>query len=231
MGLRCPGPRTGPFYVHALPDPSPAAASPRVRHLPENPSPPSLVRLPVPPPSRASAFDQLFVSHFIDSFFGSMKPPPAPGTPPKLWLHELPRFLASADPSPASPAKHAIRAASMLSYGSLAGDVPIKMAASRWYTKALQDLRRVLSCPADSAAETESAVCAVVMLIHFETWAGTYQTAWLQHVKGAVRLFQQAGPERCRDGFMRQIFSHLRLQAVRSSHLVPVPFLCVWSRR
>lgn len=197
-GLPCPGARTGTFFVHAVPGASSSHGACS-----------SALQLPGPQPSRASAFDQLFVSHFIESFFGPMKPPSTSGIPPKIWLHELPVFLASSEPSSAKPA---IRAASMISYGILAGDSSIKMAARRWYAEALHHLQCLIT--KESFSVDESTICTVVMLIHFETWAGTSQKAWLRHLKGAAMLLQVGGPERCRDGFMHQVFSHLRFQMV-----------------
>lgn len=172
-------------------------------------------QLPALQPSRADAFDQLFVSHFIDAFFGSARPSlPIPNGPSKIWLHELPDFLASPYPS---PVQYSIRAASMLSYGTITGDVSIKTDACRWYMRALQSLRHLLSLDdlGSSLYSPESTVCAAVMLIHFETSAGTSPKAWLPHANGAASLLEAQGPERCRDGFMHQIFSHLRLQTVR----------------
>lgn len=206
MGLPCPGARTDAFFVHTVaPSASSRDASAAItaRNSPHN-NPMSLTQ-----PSRGSAFDQLFVSHFIDGFFGSVRPP-LPGTS-RIWLHELPGFLAS--PSP-SPVQSSIRAASMLSYGTVVGDVSITTEACRWYTRALQSLRHVLSHDTSTSSSPEMAVCAAVMLIHFETSAGTSPKAWLQHVKGAASLLEAQGPERCRSGFMHQIFSHLRLQTV-----------------
>lgn len=215
MGLRCPGPRTLPFYVHAVADsctkcpPKPGGSPASARCVAIAPRTSPTPTLPGPPPSRASAFDQLFVSHFIESFLGPIKTPPALGPPSNVWVHELPVFLASPEPS---LSKHAIRAASMLSYGSLASDVSIKIEACKWYAKALIGLRYLLSC--GGIPFSESALCATTMLIHFETWAGTSRRAWLQHIKGASMLLGAAGPEQCRDGFMHQIFSHLRFQTV-----------------
>lgn len=98
----------------------------------------------------------------------------------------------------------------MISYGTLAGDVSIKTAARKWYAEALHHLQCQIT--KGNVAVDETIICAVVMLIHFETWAGTSQKAWLRHLKGAAILLQLAGPESCRDGFMHQIFSHLRFQ-------------------
>lgn len=221
MGLKCPGARTDAFFVHtvvpdaSLRDSSSAAATAirstsshktMMMHLPQ---------LPSWQPPRADAFDQLFVSHFIDCFFGRARPSlPLPHGTSKIWLHELPEFLASPYPS---PVQCSIRAASMLSYGTVTGDVSIKAEACRWYMRALQSLRYLLSLDdsGSSLYSPESTVCAAVMLIHFETTAGTSPKAWLPHVNGAASLLEAQGPERCRDGFMHQIFRHLRLQTVR----------------
>ncbi|RSL99905.1 hypothetical protein CEP52_009435 [Fusarium oligoseptatum] len=209
MRLPCPGARTGTFFVHAVPS---SSSSHRTCG--------SALRLPSPQPSRSSAFDQLFVSHFVESFFGTMKPPPTPGTPSKIWLHELPVFLTSSE---SSSAKTAIRATSMISYGTLAGDVSIKTAARRWYAEALHHLQCQIT--KGNVSVDDSIICAVVMLIHFETWAGTSQKAWLRHLKGAAMLLQVAGPERCSHGFMHQVFSHLRFQmfvAAMTENEVPI---------
>ncbi|KAL7916592.1 hypothetical protein GGI35DRAFT_46255 [Trichoderma velutinum] len=218
MGLKCPGARTDAFFVHAVPDASlrdasDALAIVKVKH---EPSPQisavkfHLSQLPGLQPSPAGAFDQLFVSHFIDGFFGSVRPPlPIPGGSSKIWLHELPDFLAS--PSP-SPVQSSIRAASMLSYGTAVGDASIKTEACRWYMRALQSLRLLLG-----SSSPETSVCAAVMLTHFETLAGTSPRAWLKHIKGAASLLEAQGPERCQSGFLHQIFSHLRLQTFVAS--------------
>lgn len=226
MGLKCPGARTDAFFIHTVaPDTplrdSPSAALPSI----QSNSPHRMMmmmhylpQLPSWQPSRADAFDQLFVSHFIDCFFGAARPSmPIPNGTSKIWLHELPDFLASPYPS---PVQYSIRAASMLSYGTVTGDVSIKTEACRWYMRALQSLRYLLSLDDSGSAlySPESTVCAAVMLIHFETSAGTSPKAWLPHVNGAASLLEAQGPDRCRDGFMHQVFRHLRLQTVGLLH-------------
>ncbi|KAK4070993.1 uncharacterized protein Triagg1_6360 [Trichoderma aggressivum f. europaeum] len=217
MDLKCPGARTDAFFVHAVPkaslrDSSDALTATKMKR---GPSPQvsavnHLTQLPGLQPSPASAFDQLFVSHFVDGFFGSVRPPlPIPGGSSRIWLHELPEFLAS--PSP-SPVQSSIRAASMLSYGTAVGDASIKTEACRWYMRALQSLRLLLG-----SSSPETSVCAAVMLTHFETLAGTSPRAWLKHIKGAASLLEAQGPERCQGGFLHQIFSHLRLQTFVAS--------------
>ncbi|KAM0519014.1 hypothetical protein ACHAPE_004005 [Trichoderma viride] len=217
MGFRCPGARTDAFFVHTVVPNASLRDSSSALTLFKSKSPHMIMmmhppQLPALQPSRADALDQLFVSHFIDAFFGSARPSlPIPNGPSKIWLHELPDFLASPYPS---PVQYSIRAASMLSYGTVTGDVSIKTEACRWYMRALQSLRHLLSLDdlGSSLYSPESTVCAAVMLIHFETSAGTSPKAWLPHVNGAASLLEAQGPERCRDGFMHQIFRHLRLQ-------------------
>lgn len=159
---------------------------------------------------RADAFDQLFVSHFIDSF----------GLPKNVstgptWLDSLPTFLGARSNALVMVS---IRSASMLSYGTWARDEAIQADSYSWYASALAQLRRATAQVRQQPVATlEMAVCAAVMLIHFETWAGTSRNAWVHHVKGAASLLQAAGPESCRGGFLQSVFSHLRFQVFIAS--------------
>ena len=157
-------------------------------------------------PGRADIFDQLFVSHFIESF--GFK---APGTnaPSQIWLDELAVFLTLPTPS---LVRHSIRAGSMFFYGSLADDVSIQTEACKWYMRALQGLRDLLS--QETSSFTGDVVCAVVMLTHFENLAITSTDGWFQHVQGAAMMLESGGPESCREGFLHRLFRHLRLLVV-----------------
>lgn len=157
-------------------------------------------------PNRADIFDQLFVSRFIESFGFKA---PAQNTPPPTWLDELAVFLTLPAPS---LVKHSIRAGSMFFYGSLADDVSIKTEACRWYTRSLKGLQDLLSHKTSSF--TGDVICAVVMLTHFENLAGTSTEAWFQHVRGAVMMLESGGVESCREGFLHQLFRHLRILVV-----------------
>ena len=152
----------------------------------------------------ASAFDQLFVSQFIEGF-GHLKQRRF-NVSAANWLDSLPNYLASGTPL----VKASIRAASMMSYNAWAEDVAVEREAYRWYAQALVRFRTLL----DTSDASHDAVCAAVMLMHFETWAATLPEAWVQHVQGATTLLQGAGPIACREGFLHHIFVHLRLQSV-----------------
>lgn len=100
----------------------------------------------------------------------------------------------------------------MFFYGSLVDDVSIRTEANKWYVKALQGLRYLLA--QQTGEFTGDVICSAVMLAHYETTAGTSGEAWFQHVQGAARMLQSGGPASCRDGFLHQLFRHLRLLAV-----------------
>ncbi|ATY64292.1 Fungal transcriptional regulatory [Cordyceps militaris] len=190
LRLACPGPRLGAFFVHAQAQP--------LLGVPPAPGAALLA-------CRASAHDQLFLGHFISSF--GLSPHIASGP---TWLERLPSFLGSSGAATAS-----IRSAAMLSYGTWAGDAAVRADAYRWYARALAQLGRGLLA---AAPPLDSTVCAAVMLIHFETGAGTARNAWVRHVKGAAALVEAAGPEACRDGsFLLEVLSHLRFQVFLAS--------------
>ncbi|KAJ5390677.1 uncharacterized protein N7496_001745 [Penicillium cataractarum] len=219
MGLHCPGARTGAFFVHALPEST--STKPIAKQISINLKGPVVAgavqewsydqywapRLPsYQQPSRADLFDQLFVSHFIESF--GFKESTA-DNPSSTWLDKLAVFITL--PSP-TLVKSSIRAGSMFFYGSLVHDVSIRTEANKWYLKALHGLRCLLEQQA--GVFTGDIICSVVMLAHFETTAGTSGEAWFQHVQGATQMLQSGGPASCRDGFLHQLFRHLRLLAV-----------------
>lgn len=221
MGLVCPGPRTGAFFVHAIGDQSAtsnvASSMSTTVTLPGTSQLDELSQAASQMPQtqalqscRATAFDQLFTSHFIESFGLKKTSFTTAGT--VTWLDRLPVFMESPDDC---RVKSSIRSTSMLSYGTWVRDVSIQTEAYRWYARALTELRGRISLTTASAVE--STVCAAVMLLHFETWAGTSGGAWRQHVNGAASLIEAVGPAACRHGFMQRIFTHLRFQTV-SSH-------------
>ncbi|KAK2595208.1 hypothetical protein QQS21_007061 [Conoideocrella luteorostrata] len=223
MGVQCPGPRKEAFFVHTVSRDSSAATAvwPSASTCVEKGGDDvvsyglglqsrTLVHAPLVPDlksCRASAFDQLFISHFIESFgrFAGLRSPLPPNT---TWLDELPHFMTS----PGNTlAKTSIRSATMLSYGAWACDVSVQAEAYRWYAQALQMLRSVLSQA--NPLRMKSTLCAAVMMIHFETWGFTAEGAWIKHVRGAEAILEGLGPDACADGFMHQVFTHLRFQS------------------
>jgi hypothetical protein len=157
-------------------------------------------------PSRANIFDRLFVSHFIESF--GFKAPASYKSPP-TWLDEIAVFIVAPQ---MTLVKHSIRASSMFFYGTLSRDLSIQAEACKWYSGALSGLRELLS--RSHSHFQGDVICAAVMLSHFEHIAGTSEDAWIQHVQGATRMLEAGGPESCRDGFLHQLFRHLRLLTV-----------------
>lgn len=227
------------FFVHAVPNPQPHAfrqkqtlevSSRLVTIAGVHPERMHTVLYPSNiQPSRAACFDQLFVTHFIESF-GNLKAT-ASAMPSRIWLDELPILLASPLPS---LVKHSIRAGSMIFYSTRVQDVSIQAEAYKWYTTSLQDLRSLLEQRGRTVESgillSDNAICAAVMLIHFETVAGSSPGAWIQHVEGAAKMLETRGPMHCRIGFLHQLFRHLRLLTVSSnrplgSRAILLPFL------
>ncbi|KAJ5263429.1 hypothetical protein N7478_011034 [Penicillium angulare] len=214
-GFRCSGPRTGAVFIHALPHRPSAlrstesrprdaarrsAIQPASRVRDEHPSRPSL--LSNYQPSRVEIFDQLFVSHFIDSF-AFVKP--NPGKQSSTWLDELAELIVSPTHN---VAKYSIRSSSMFFYGFMTQNVAMQTEASRWYLKALQGLQNHLLKEKPSSFSGDM-ICAAVMLTHFESLAGTAPGAWFQHVRGASMMIATGGPESCRQGFLHDAISAL----------------------
>lgn len=222
-GVKCPGARVGPFFVHALAS-RPSGQSvesmsstniglrARSRHNEE-----AVVKFNLytssafhlQQPGRTEIFDQHFVSHFIDSFgFKSL----TSGGQPPIWLSELAVFATSPRPT---LIQFSTRAASMFFYGAFTKDVSIQTEARRWYSRALQSLQRLLARRISSYSGEDA--CAVVMLTHFESLAGTSKDAWFQHIQAAAAMLETRGPRGCVDGFSHRLFRHLRLLVVSSS--------------
>ena len=170
----------------------------------------SNLRLPPSPPSLAEPFEQMFLSHYIESFdtirggYLSLQP--------GLWFNKLPELLVS---SVSTPVKYSIRAVGMVFYGILTGDVPIQTEACSWYTKALNSLRCLLEHRArlieTNIALYTGVVCAPVMMSQFETMAFTSPTAWLQHVEAAAAMLVSLGPKNCGHGLAHQMLLSVRL--------------------
>jgi hypothetical protein len=172
--------------------------------------------LPPRPPSRARAFEQLYISHFIGSFGNPRQNPP-------YWLYKLPELLV---PAVSGPVKDSIRATAMLFYGILTRSIPVQTEANRFYIKALHDLRSrlqneieetgVQKTGTSTALATNSMLgCAPIMMCHFEIMASSSPNGWVNHIMAAAKMIEIRGPEGCRLGLDHQLFLTVRLFTVR----------------
>lgn len=163
---------------------------------------------PNPQPSRATIFEQLFVSHFIESFGGNRKLRNSP-----FWVTKLPAILASSET--ADTTGHCIRATTAMFYGNLTGSVSIQNEAYKWYGKAVQSLRTLIEQSYIAQGEhtarlAEDVICAPVMLYHFEVMTNMASEAWMQHIDAAAMMLGKLGPEKCRSGLAHQFFLTVR---------------------
>jgi hypothetical protein len=176
---------------------------------------------------RAKAFEQLFISHFVESFGNTRDNPP-------FWLDKLPEFFFS---STSGPARESIRAATMLFYGILTSNIPIQTEANRFYARALRGLRAWLqdghgttsnggySTNVSAALISNSMiVCAPVMLCHFEMMASSSPDGWMNHIEAAAGMLERLGPENCRLGLEHEMFLTVRLFMVRLFSVLLYPY-------
>lgn len=165
-------------------------------------------------PSRAPAFDRMFLSHFVSSFAR----PSIGSDPHRSWMQYLFDYLGTDD----APINYSIRAATMAFYGELTHDVAIQHVAKRWYIAALQTQRVGLSLYLKSATAVpgmpgEQEICTSMMLLYFELIKPSVTASWLKHLSGVTSLLQLRGPEGCQSGITHLFFRSLRLLTVRCS--------------
>ena len=176
---------------------------------------------------RAKAFEQLFISHFVESFGNTRDNPP-------FWLDKLPEFFFS---SASGPARESIRAATMLFYGILTCNIPIQTEANRFYARALRSLRAWLQngngTPSNGGYSTNVSaalisnsmiVCAPVMMCHFEMMASSSPDGWMNHIEAAAAMLERLGPENCRLGLEHEMFLTVRLFMVRLFSVLLYPY-------
>lgn len=165
-------------------------------------------------PSRAAAFDQLFLSHFLGGCGGQ-------GGLQRLgvnsWLAELPELLDSSFSS--LSLRSSTRAASMVYYGLRTGQISIQTEACKTYIRALGSRRAEISQGlthrgTSQNLASEGAICASLMLSHFEVMAEPTASGWIQHVQAAVITLQEKGPESSWSSLTNQLFRTLRIGIV-----------------
>ncbi|KAH8692911.1 hypothetical protein BGW36DRAFT_385485 [Talaromyces proteolyticus] len=197
----CPGPRTDAFFVHSI-------VSHDQTHQPLHPTHAfglaSTNRLLL-----MSAFDQFFVSNYIQSY----GPRQSSATPP-FWLIELP-YLVSCQT--AMPTVHCIRAVALLFYGNLIDNIAIQTEAYRMYGTALRSLSTLMqkygtmSNNQSNPTLSDNLICAPIMLFRFQAMIGSPLHTWMSHLTAATFLLQTQGPEKCRSGLGRKFFLTVRL--------------------
>jgi hypothetical protein len=158
-------------------------------------------------PSRAEAFEQLFFSHFFDSYGRGIEMIGACS-----WLAKLPALMATSFSS--STMKYSARATSMAFYGLLNGEVSIQTEARKSYTTALETRRKDLFRDTNAIQASKEALCATVMMRYFEIVSKTTPLAWMQHLNAAAAMLEEIGPGGCQVGFAHQLFRTVRLGAV-----------------
>ena len=231
MRRPCPGPQTGSIFVHAVPtERGPkaekarvrgstayqeflVAAAPLVRQL-QSASTAAAASPTTYQPSVVPAFDQLFLSTFIDSF----AKPSAGSEPHQSWMKHLHEFLVTGD----APLKHSIRAVATAFHSRMAGNPAAQRAAQHCYVAALQSQRAriapFLNGPSPLYVPDDQEIFTSMMLLYFELINPSSTASWLKHMHGVINLLVLRGPNSCRTGSLHLLFRSLRFLEVNLEH-------------
>lgn len=161
-------------------------------------------------PSRALAFEQMFMSNFISSF---AHPLLGDGRH-QSWMQYLPTFLSNCD-----LVRPSIRAATLAYYAYCTHDPAIEREADRWYMVALSRQRAWLSArysPRGATGDqdlipTDQEICTSMMLLYFELIRPTAVASWMKHFSGACRLMELRKPIHCQTDTSRLLLQSLRV--------------------
>lgn len=167
-------------------------------------------------PSRVELFNQLYFSHFFDTYGQSVETLQACS-----WLSHLPRLMADVFKSRAM--KYSCRATCMAFYGFITDDTSVKHEARSVYTAALRSQRlEVYGIGSASTLPTPSqeAICSAVFMAYFEMITNKTSSAWEQHMAAAARMFEMRGPAQCHERFNYQVFRTARLGVVSTKHYI-----------
>ncbi|KAL7813043.1 hypothetical protein V8C26DRAFT_406097 [Trichoderma gracile] len=223
MRRPCPGPQTGSIFVHAVAtERGPKAEKARVRDptsyqdfmvaaapLPRRAQRASQASTASPngyQPSVAPAFDQLFLSSFIDSF----AKPSAGSEPHQSWMDHLHELLVTGD----APLKHSIRAVATAFHSRIAGNPAAQHAAEHCYVAALRTQRAriapFLGITSSRYVPDDQEIFTSMMLLYFELINPSSTASWLKHMQGVLSLLVLRGPKGCQTGAMHLLFRSLR---------------------
>ncbi|KAL6872117.1 hypothetical protein J3F83DRAFT_733865 [Trichoderma novae-zelandiae] len=222
MRRPCPGPQTGSIFVHTVPtERGPKAEKAQIRDSAAYQE----FLIGAPPagqlqcarrasatspgsyqPSVAPAFEQLFLSTFIDSF----AKPSAGSEPHQSWMNHLHEFLLTGD----TPLKHSIRAVATAFHGIMVQNPVAQRAAERSYVAALQSQRariaHFLNCSSSHRVPDDQDIFASMMLLYFELINPSSTASWLKHMHGVISLLVLRGPKNCQTGAIHLLFRSLR---------------------
>ena len=216
-GKQCPGPVDGPLIIDMTMQTvkrtkakkkTKAARKPVV--APRSESPVSTVDLAVSPitqPSQTYAINQAFFANFLTYFASTGEDKDLQNR--MTWMHILPA-LASDGTNTALTL--ALRATALAYTGSEARNLAVLQEACKLYGQALHVHARLIKAKPEEV--TTHTISTSIMLSMFEAMLSTSGDAYREHVYGAAKMFELAGPEFCRNGVLCQLFFHVRTQMV-----------------
>ncbi|CAI6325159.1 unnamed protein product [Periconia digitata] len=229
FGRQCPGPGNGPIIIDMTkPNVRKSRNSKKTQEGVEVQSDMSMYYLPelrqglAMPISQRHAMSQLFYDRFLVYFTSSGESDDILNR--LTWLHRLP--VLATDGSNDALALALYATASAFS-GMKTRNISQIQDSCNIYGKALQTHSRMIRSKKPVTLHT---VSTSVLLSIFEAMNATSATAYREHVSGAARMIQLAGPEYCQYGILCQLYFHIRTQMAfvyltthkKEDELVPV---------
>lgn len=163
-------------------------------------------------PSRASIFDNLFITHFIDFYWDNKSP-----LSRDSWVHFVPEIFATCT---SLAIRFSIRAATTAVYGHLTKNESIQSNALRWYTFGLEAQRmkiQKMKMEGTMTPANGSIVFVALLFVQFELAMCTEPDAWVPHAIAAEQhMLDLMRAQKCRKPLVHHMFLNLRRSSVRA---------------
>jgi hypothetical protein len=200
----CPGPSNGPVII----DMTASTKSNSLTKKKQNNGSKALILHDVPlwslHLSHRSPLNEVFYSTFLAYFTATGEGEDIQNQ--QTWLHRLPDF--STDGTNMA-LEIAVQATASAFSGVKTRNIPLLQDACTLYGRALNMHSRLLRLKKEI---TVHMVSTSVLLSIFEAMHATTASAYCEHINGAAKMIEVAGPEQCMRGVLCQIYYHIRTQ-------------------
>jgi hypothetical protein len=205
FGRQCPGPESGPVIINMTTQTM--SKAPRTKHGKDG----SVLVLRNQPPMARSlqisprkSLNEVFYSTFLAYFTTTGEDEDIRNK--NTWLHKLPGFSTDGTNTALEVAVQAVASA----FSGVKGpNMALLQDACILYGKALHLHSHLLRLKKEI---TVHIVSTTVLLSFFEAMHATTASAYRNHINGAAKMIEVAGPEQCMQGVLCQIYFHIRTQ-------------------
>jgi hypothetical protein len=208
FGRTCPGPGNGPIIIDMT-----AKTKSKPSTKMGNKDPGALVVYDVPPTmpwtlqiSHRNPLNEVFYSTFLSYFTATGEAEDIQNR--QTWLHRLPTYSTDGTNT---ALEIAVQATASAFSGVKTRNLSLLQNACSLYGRALHMHSRLLRLKKEI---TVHMVSTSVLLSIFEAMHTTTASAYSEHLNGAAKMIEVAGPEQCMQGVLCQIYFHIRTQLV-----------------